>query len=179
MASELLMPKLGLTMTEGTIDEWKKNVGDTVQKGEILYSVATDKLTNDVEAEEDEGYNMPGVIVDGQNVFEVYQAAVEAVARARRGEGPTFIEAKTYRIEGHFVGDPEHYRSKEETMEIFHRTDPLKLFKSQCPEGVVFEQEELDGILSAAREKIAKAKEYAVSCEYPDPSEYLTDVYAE
>ena len=67
----------------------------------------------------------------------------------------------------------------ERHMEIFHRTDPLKLFKSQCPEGVVFEQEELDGILSAAREKIAKAKEYAVSCEYPDPSEYLTDVYAE
>ena len=125
------------------------------------------------------GYNMPGVIVDGQNVFEVYQAAAEAVARARRGEGPTFIEAKTYRIEGHFVGDPAHYRKKEETMEIFHRTDPLKLFKTQCPEGMVFEQEELDGILTAAREKIAKAKEYAVSCEYPDPSEYLTDVYAE
>ena len=125
------------------------------------------------------GYNMPGVIVDGQNVFEVYQAAVEAVARARRGEGPTFIEAKTYRIEGHFVGDPEHYRKKEETMEIFHRTDPLKLFKTQCPEGIEFSQEELDGILTAAREKIAKAKEYAVSCEYPDPSEFLTDVYAE
>ena len=120
-----------------------------------------------------------GVVVDGQNVFEVYQAAVEAVARARRGEGPTFIEAKTYRIEGHFVGDPEHYRKKEETMEIFHRTDPLKLFKTQCPEGIEFNQEELDGILTAAREKIAKAKEYAVSCEYPDPSEFLTDVYAE
>ena len=53
MATEILMPKLGLTMTEGTIDEWKKKVGDTVQKGEILFSVATDKLTNDVEAEED------------------------------------------------------------------------------------------------------------------------------
>ena len=101
------------------------------------------------------------------------------MARARRGEGPTFIEAKTYRIEGHFVGDPEHYRKKEETMEIFHRTDPLKLFKTQCPEGLVFEQEELDGILAAARDKIARAKEYAVSCEYPDPSEFLTDVYAE
>ena len=60
------------------------------------------------------GYNMPGVVVNGQNVFEVYDAAVEAVARARRGEGPTFIEAKTYRIEGHFVGDPEKYRKKEE-----------------------------------------------------------------
>ena len=53
MATELLMPKLGLTMTEGTIDEWKKKVGDTVAKGEIVYSVATDKLTNDVESEVD------------------------------------------------------------------------------------------------------------------------------
>ena len=53
MATEVLMPKLGLTMTEGTIDAWKKNVGDTVQKGEILFSVETDQLTNDVEAEAD------------------------------------------------------------------------------------------------------------------------------
>ncbi len=53
MATEVLMPKLGLTMTEGTIDEWKKKEGDAVKKGEILFSVATDKLTNDVEAEED------------------------------------------------------------------------------------------------------------------------------
>ena len=53
MATEVLMPKLGLTMTEDTIDEWKKNVGDTVKKGEILFSVETDKLTNDVEAEAD------------------------------------------------------------------------------------------------------------------------------
>lgn len=116
------------------------------------------------------GYGMPGVIVDGQNVFEVYAAACEAVERARRGEGPTFIEAKTYRIEGHFVGDPEKYRKKEETMQIFHDTDPLKLFKEQLPAGVEFAQEELDEILAAAREKVAKAKEYAVSCEYVQPS---------
>ena len=51
MATEILMPKLGLTMTEGTIDGWKKKVGDTVAKGEILFSVETDKLNNDVEAE--------------------------------------------------------------------------------------------------------------------------------
>ena len=53
MATEVLMPKLGLTMTEGTIEEWKFKEGDTVKKGDILFSVATDKLTNDVEAEED------------------------------------------------------------------------------------------------------------------------------
>ena len=67
MATELLMPKLGLTMTEGTIDEWKKKVGDTVQKGEILYSVATDKLTNDVEAEDD-GVLLAIVVPEGETV---------------------------------------------------------------------------------------------------------------
>ena len=53
MATEVLMPKLGLTMTEGTIEEWKYKEGDAVKKGDILFSVATDKLTNDVECEED------------------------------------------------------------------------------------------------------------------------------
>ena len=125
------------------------------------------------------GYNMPGVVVNGQNVFEVYDAAVEAVARARRGEGPTFIEAKTYRIEAHFVGDPEKYRKKEETMQIFHDTDPLTHFLGILPEGISFEQAELDQIRADAVEKIKKAKEYAVSCEYPDPSEYITDVYVD
>ena len=57
MATEVLMPKLGLTMTEGTIEEWKFKEGDTVKKGDILFSVATDKLTNDVEAEVFESSN--------------------------------------------------------------------------------------------------------------------------
>ena len=125
------------------------------------------------------GYGMPGVIVDGQNVFEVYQAAVEAVERARRGEGPTFIEAKTYRIEGHFVGDPELYREKEETQRIFRETDPLKLFMNQLPEGLEFEQAELDQILADARQKIADAKAFAMSCEQPDESEFFKDVYVD
>ena len=67
MATEILMPKLGLTMTEGTIDEWKKNVGDPVQKGEILFSVETDKLTNDVEAEAD-GVLLAIVVPAGETV---------------------------------------------------------------------------------------------------------------
>ena len=67
MATELLMPKLGLTMTEGTIDEWKKKVGDTVRKGDIIYSVATDKLTNDVEAEAD-GVLLKILVAEGETV---------------------------------------------------------------------------------------------------------------
>ena len=67
MATELLMPKLGLTMTEGTIDEWKKKVGDPVAKGEIVYSVATDKLTNDVESEVD-GILLKILVPEGETV---------------------------------------------------------------------------------------------------------------
>ena len=67
MATELLMPKLGLTMTEGTIEEWKKKVGDPVAKGEIIYSVATDKLTNDVEADVD-GVLLAIVVPEGETV---------------------------------------------------------------------------------------------------------------
>ena len=67
MATELLMPKLGLTMTEGTIDEWKKKEGDTIQKGEIIYSVATDKLTNDVESDCD-GVLLKILVKEGETV---------------------------------------------------------------------------------------------------------------
>src|SRR5215470_15640678 len=70
------------------------------------------------------GYNMPGVTVDGLDVFAVYEAASEAVARARRGEGPSLIECKTYRYHGHFEGDTQMYRTKTE-MEAFRARDPL------------------------------------------------------
>ncbi len=123
------------------------------------------------------GYGIPGVIVNGQDVFSVYSAAVEAVERARNGKGPTLIEAKTYRIEGHFVGDPEKYRNKEETMEIFHRTDPLTKFAEYCPDGIRLAQEELDNIYRTAQAKIASAKEYALACEYPKSSDYAKYVF--
>ncbi len=67
MATELLMPKLGLTMTEGTIEEWKKKVGDPIAKGDVIYSVATDKLTNDVEADAD-GVLLKIVVAEGDTV---------------------------------------------------------------------------------------------------------------
>ena len=127
------------------------------------------------------GYNMPGVIVDGQNVFEVYNAAVKAVERARKGEGPTFIEAKTYRIEGHFVGDPEHYRSKEETMKIFHDTDPLKKFREKMAESMndLVTSAECDEIDAKVDAKIKAAKEFAMDSKQPDASEYMKFVYAD
>ena len=92
MATEVLMPKLGLTMTEGTIEEWKFKEGDTVKKGDILFSVATDKLTNDVEAEED-GTLLKILLPEGEtapckSVIAWIGAAGEAVPDAAGAAAP-------------------------------------------------------------------------------------------
>ena len=127
------------------------------------------------------GYHIPGVVVDGQDPFAVYEAAKAAVERARAGEGPTMIECKTYRIEGHFVGDPELYRSKEETMKIFHDTDPLKKFREKMAESMndLVTSAECDEIDAKVDAKIKAAKEFALDSKQPDASEYMKFVYAD
>lgn len=126
------------------------------------------------------GYHVPGVVVDGQDPFAVYEAAKTAVERARAGEGPTFLECKTYRIEGHFIGDPELYRKKEETMKIFHDTDPLKKFREKMAAmGDLVTAAECDAIDAKCDAKIVEAKKFAMESEYPDESEYMKYVYAD
>lgn len=128
------------------------------------------------------GYHIPGVVVDGQDPFAVYEAAKAAVERARAGEGPTMIECKTYRIEGHFVGDPELYRSKEEDHEgSSHDTDPLKKFREKMAESMndLVTSAECDKIDAKVDAKIKAAKEFAMDSKQPDASEYMKFVYAD
>jgi pyruvate dehydrogenase E1 component alpha subunit len=124
------------------------------------------------------GYGMPGVIVDGNDVFAVYEAAKAAVERARDGGGPSLVEAKTYRIKGHFVGDPELYRSKEEVQEIFAKTDPISRFERQVSSEGSLSREKLDAIKLEVQELIDKALAFAKESPEPDPSELFGDVYA-
>lgn len=124
-------------------------------------------------------YNIPGVIVDGQNVFAVYNAAKTAVDRARRGEGPTLIEAKSYRIEGHFLGDPELYRDAEETQHIFAETDPLRVFRVLAGAYGLLSEAECDAIDRACEERIRAAKEFALNSPFPDAAEYMKYTYAD
>jgi len=124
------------------------------------------------------GYGMPGVVVDGNDVFAVYEAAKAAVERARGGGGPSLVEAKTYRIKGHFVGDPELYRSKEEVQEIFAKTDPISRFERQVSSEGSLSREKLDAIKLEAQELIDKALAFAKESPEPDPSELFSDVYA-
>lgn len=123
------------------------------------------------------GYNMPGVIVDGNDVFKVYEAAKKAVERARQGRGPTLIEAKTYRIKGHFVGDPEKYRTKEEVKEQFDKNDPIKNFEEKVLDKKLMTREEMDKIKAAADKSLEEAMKYAKDSPFPDPSELYEDLY--
>jgi len=124
------------------------------------------------------GYGMPGVVVDGNDVFAVYEAAKAAIDRARNGGGPSLVEAKTYRIKGHFVGDPELYRSKEEVQEIFAKTDPISRFERQVSGEGLLSREKLDAIKLEVQELIDKALAFAKESPEPDPSELFSDVYA-
>ncbi|HHV46834.1 MAG TPA: thiamine pyrophosphate-dependent dehydrogenase E1 component subunit alpha [Tissierellia bacterium] len=123
------------------------------------------------------GYGMPGVIVDGNDVFEVYEATKKAVERARQGGGPTLIEAKTYRIKGHFVGDPELYRTKEEVKEQFEKNDPIKRFEMKVLEEKWMTEKELAAIKEEEEELIKKSVEFAKNSPFPDASEIYEDLY--
>src|SRR6266702_2832498 len=122
------------------------------------------------------GYNMPGVTVDGLDVFAVYEAASEAIARARRGEGPSLIECKTYRYHGHFEGDAVTYRTKEEEA-AYHARDPIQSFRHTLVERGIATAEEIDAIDKKAQDSIDLAWEFGESAPYPAPEEALTDVY--
>ena len=123
------------------------------------------------------GYQMPGVTVDGNDPLAVYAAARTAVARARAGEGPTLIEAKTFRFQGHVFGDADAYMAPGEKEAAMAR-DPVPLFRHWLVEGGVAEAE-LAAIEAAIDREIDKAVAFALESPVPDPSEIDTDVLAD
>ena len=124
-------------------------------------------------------YSMPGVIVDGMDLFAVYEAAGEAIQRARSGKGPTILECKTYRYYGHTVFDnPHSYRTEEEEQQ-WRARDPLALFRARVLEEGSLNKEELDGIDQAAELLIRDAIKFADESPLPSPEEIYTDVYVD
>ncbi len=123
------------------------------------------------------GYGIPGVVVDGMDVIAVYEAAGEAVARARDGKGPTLIEAKTYRFRGHFEGESGTYRPKEEIEEWLQK-DPLKSFKEKLLEMKLMTEKHADGIDREILAEIDQAVKFAQESPFPEPEETLDNVYA-
>ncbi len=120
---------------------------------------------------------MPGVIVDGMDVVAVYEAVAEAVARARRGEGPTLIEAKTYRFRGHYEGDPESYRDKAE-VERWKQRDPITSFARRLINDRVATQQDLDIIQQKVQQEVDEALEVALRAPQPTRERIFEYLYA-
>jgi acetoin:2,6-dichlorophenolindophenol oxidoreductase subunit alpha len=123
-----------------------------------------------------DSYAIPGVIVDGNDVLAVRRAMDEAATRARSGQGPTLIEAKTYRHRGHYEGDMGTYRPPEEVSEWLGR-DPIALFGRLLVQKHGTTQEELERIASDVERELDEAAAFADSSPHPSPGEALEDVY--
>jgi acetoin:2,6-dichlorophenolindophenol oxidoreductase subunit alpha len=141
-------------------------------------SVPKDKATAIANNSDRAGaYGMPGVLIPDNDPVAVFEAAGEAVARARRGGGPSLIEVKTDRLFGHFEGDPQLYRTKEE-MTLLGERDALRAFERRLVETGVLDGGAALGVWDRARAEVDDAIEFARSSPYPEPESALTHVFA-
>jgi TPP-dependent pyruvate/acetoin dehydrogenase alpha subunit len=124
------------------------------------------------------GYGMPGVVVDGNDVLAVYQAAKDAVARARSGNGPTLIECLTYRQCGHSRSDPRNYRTREEE-EQWKSKDPIAIYHRVLLSSGITNTEALQGIVENVEKTLQEAIAYAEASPEPKPEDVYSDVFKE
>ncbi len=122
-------------------------------------------------------YGIPGVLVADNDPVAVYEAAGEAVARARRGGGPSLIEIKTDRLLGHFEGDPQLYRTKEE-MDRLRERDAIRAFEGRLVETGALDEAGRDRVWQEARVEVDAAIEFARQSPYPAPESALDHVFA-
>jgi len=128
-------------------------------------------------AERAASYAMPGVVVDGNDVLAVHQAVWEAVGRARAGHGPTLIEGKTYRWHGHYVGDPETYRTREEVA-AWKAKDPIPRLRAYLLARGLLDEAAVARMDEEVQAEIEEAVAFAAASPYPDPAEVCRDTFA-
>lgn len=123
------------------------------------------------------GYSLPGLIIDGMDVEAVRGAVGDAVRRARAGDGPSLIEAKTYRFRGHFEGDPQTYRSRAE-VEEWRRRDPIVVFGDRLTSGGRAAPDDLDRVRQEADAEVEAAAQAALAAPMPDDDRIYQHLYA-
>jgi len=124
------------------------------------------------------GYGFPGVVVDGNDLLAVYQATQQAINRARKGDGPTLIECKTYRWLGHNFNDPELYRKAEEK-EAWKQKCPVKRFEESLKGRGLLDEAKVKDVYRGVNEEIEEAVRFAEASPLPSPEDTLLDVYAD
>lgn len=169
------------TQNRGTFHEalnvialWKLPVILVCENNQWAVSVSAAESTSveDV-ADRAKGYGIPGQVVDGMNVVAVNDAAREAVERARRGEGPTLIEAKTYRFRGHYEGDPASYREKQD-LEKWQKRDPILTLAKELSDQSV----DVEEIQARVQKEVDEALEKAEKAPMPGRERLYEGVYA-
>jgi pyruvate dehydrogenase E1 component alpha subunit len=158
---------------------WKLPIIYVIENNKWAIGMAHDRATSQPEIYKKASvFSMVGVEVDGMDVLAVRAAAQEAVARARAGEGPTVIEALTYRFRGHSLADPDELRSPEEK-EFWGARDPIKRLAAYLTEKGLATTAELQSIDKRIQDKIDDAVEFAESSPEPDPKELYRYIFAE
>lgn len=150
-----------------------------VEHNRWAFSTPTEKQTRlESFTEKAPGYGVEGVSVDGTDLLEVYDAAVEAVRRAREGGGPTLLEMRYYRMKGHAQHDSQEYVSEEE-LEAWRERDPLVRFRERLQDEGLAQKEELDELDREAEETCREAAEQAVEEPRPEGPEAAEEVYTD
>jgi TPP-dependent pyruvate/acetoin dehydrogenase alpha subunit len=148
------------------------------ENNQYAYSVPVEKsMAIDDVADRAESYGFDGVAINGNDVLSVYQTTQGALARARKGEGPTLIECKTYRWHGHSEHDKAFYRTNEE-LAMWKSRDPITTFTTYLEGLNVLNVEKKQEIDARVKSTIDDAVEFATNSPDPDPSEAVTDLYA-
>ena len=122
-------------------------------------------------------YDIPGVIVDGNNVLDVYRVTRDAIERARAGFGPSIIEAKTMRMHGHSDADSSWYVPREE-FEKWQLRDPIEIFENQLREAALLDEGAKANIETRITEELESDLQFALASPFPQPEAALEDVYA-
>ena len=156
---------------------WKLPVVFIVENNGYAMGTSVERTANHTEiCKLGLGYEMPCAPVDGMDIIAMREAVKEAVDRARKGEGPTFLEAKTYRYKGHSMSDAQHYRTKDEVKE-YQKIDPINTTLEVIRKNKFATEQEIEKIQNDVKEVIAEAIKFAEESPFPVKEDLYNSVY--
>lgn len=156
---------------------WKLPVVFICENNNYAMGTSVERTTNVLDIYKiASGYEMPAEQVDGMSCEAVHDSMATAAKRARDGEGPTFLELKTYRYRGHSMSDPAKYRTKDELAQ-YKKVDPIEILKVTILKEKYMNETQLDTMEEEIEKEVADSTEFAENSPFPDVSELYTDVY--
>ena len=158
---------------------WKLPVVFLVENNNYAMGTSVERTTNVLKLEKmGASYEMPSRTVDGMSVEAVYNAIAEAAERARKGDGPTWLDVKTYRYKGHSMSDPQKYRTKEE-VEKYKGIDPVQQVLSVIKDKKYATEKQIKDIEAKVKKIIEESVKFAEDSPVPEPSALYEDVYTQ